>query len=66
VIVVLLAIALAVLSPHFYILARVDPQEVGVRFRSGRIHEIVDPGVYGAGIVPTVDTTPEAALEESP
>lgn len=46
VIVVLLAIALAVVSPHFYILARVDPQEVGVRFRSGRIHEIVGPGVY--------------------
>ena len=46
VIVVLLAIALAVLSAHFYILARVDPQEVGVRFRGGRIHEIVGPGVY--------------------
>jgi hypothetical protein len=46
VIVVLLAIAFAALSPHFYILARVDPQEVGVRFRSGRIHEIVGPGVY--------------------
>ena len=46
VIVVVLAIALAVLSSHFYILARVDPQEVGVRFRGGRIHEIVGPGVY--------------------
>lgn len=46
VIVVALAIALAVLSSHFYILARVDPQEVGVRFRGGRIHEIVGPGVY--------------------
>jgi hypothetical protein len=46
VIVVLLAIALAVLSSHFYILARVDPQEVGVRFRGGRIHEVVGPGVY--------------------
>lgn len=46
VIVVVLAIALAVLSSHFYILARVDPQEVGVRFRGGRIHAIVGPGVY--------------------
>jgi len=46
VIVVFLAIALGVLSSHFYILARVDPQEVGVRFRGGRIHEIVGPGVY--------------------
>jgi hypothetical protein len=46
VIVVFLAIALGVLSSHFYVLARVDPQEVGVRFRGGRIHEIVGPGVY--------------------
>ena len=46
VIVVFLAIALGVLSSHFYILARVDPQEVGVRFRGGRIHEVVGPGVY--------------------
>jgi len=46
VIVVFLAIALGVLSSHFYVLARVDPQEVGVRFRGGRIHEVVGPGVY--------------------
>ena len=46
VVVVFLAIALGVLSSHFYVLARVDPQEVGVRFRGGRIHEIVGPGVY--------------------
>ena len=45
-VVVFLAIALAVLSPHFYVLARVDPQEVGVRFRGGRIYQVVGPGVY--------------------
>ena len=45
-IVVFLAIALAVLSQHFYLLARVDPQEVGVRFRGGRIYQVVGPGVY--------------------
>ena len=45
-IVVLLVILLAVLGQHFYFLARIDPQEVGVRFRGGRIVEIVGPGVY--------------------
>ena len=41
-----LAIVLGILSQHFYVLVRVDPQEVGVRFRGGRIHEVVGPGVY--------------------
>ena len=45
-IVVLLVILLAVLGQHFYFLARIDPQEVGVRFRGGRITEVVGPGVY--------------------
>jgi hypothetical protein len=45
-IVVLLVILLAVLGQHFYFLARIDPQEVGVRFRGGRIIEVVGPGVY--------------------
>ena len=37
----------AVSSQHFYIFERVDPQQIGVRFRSGRIHQVVGPGVYG-------------------
>ena len=45
-IVVLLVILLAVLGQHFYFLARIDPQEVGVRFRGGRITQVVGPGVY--------------------
>jgi len=45
-IVVLLVILLAVLGQHFYLLARIDPQEVGVRFRGGRITQVVGPGVY--------------------
>ncbi len=43
---VILVIVFAVLGQHFYLFARVDQQEVGVRFRSGRIYEIVGPGVY--------------------
>lgn len=46
VVVVILAIMLVFLGQHFYLLARVNQQEVGVRFRGGRIYEIVGPGVY--------------------
>lgn len=45
-VIAVLVILLALLSQHFYFLARVDQQEVGVRFRGGRIYEIVGPGVY--------------------
>jgi regulator of protease activity HflC (stomatin/prohibitin superfamily) len=45
-IVIGVALALSVASQHFYFLVRVNQQEVGVRFRSGRIYEIVGPGVY--------------------
>jgi hypothetical protein len=48
--VVLAAILFLVLvsfsSRFFYMFARVDQQEVGVQFRSGRIYNIVGPGVY--------------------
>jgi hypothetical protein len=43
---VILMVVFAILGQHFYLFARVDQQEVGVRFRSGRIYEIVGPGVY--------------------
>ena len=45
-VVVILAFVLIVLGQHFYFLSRVNQQEVGVRFRGGRIYEIVGPGVY--------------------
>jgi len=31
---------------HMYLFTRVDQQEVGVRFRGGKIYQIVGPGVY--------------------
>ncbi len=46
VVLVILGILLLFLGQHFYFLARVNQQEVGVRFRGGRIYEIVGPGVY--------------------
>ena len=33
-------------SRFIYVMARVDEQEVGIRFRSGRIVNVVGPGVY--------------------
>jgi regulator of protease activity HflC (stomatin/prohibitin superfamily) len=39
-------IILAIAGQHFYFLVRVDQQEVGVRFRSGKIYQVVGPGVY--------------------
>lgn len=47
--VVVLIVAFALLSgvsQFFYVLARVEQQEVGVQFKSGQIVNIVGPGVY--------------------
>jgi hypothetical protein len=46
VVVVALLIVLGVSSQHFYLFERVDSQQIGVRFRAGRIHQVVGPGVY--------------------
>lgn len=46
VIVIVVAILLALSSQFFYFFERVDEQEVGIQFRAGRIHKIVEPGVY--------------------
>jgi hypothetical protein len=46
VVVVVLAVVAAVSSQHFYFFERIDPQQVGVRFRGGRIYQVVGPGVY--------------------
>lgn len=46
VVVVIVAILLAFSSQFFYFFERVDEQEVGVQFESGRITGIVGPGVY--------------------
>lgn len=41
-----LLLLLSFSSRFFYLFAKVDQQEVGVQFRSGRIYNIVGPGVY--------------------
>ncbi|MEA3308811.1 MAG: SPFH domain-containing protein [Chloroflexota bacterium] len=45
-IIIVLVIIMSLISQHAYILSRVESQEVGVRFRGGRIYEVVGPGVY--------------------
>lgn len=43
---VILAVLIAALSPHFYFFKRVDPQEIGIKQRGGQIVDIVGPGIY--------------------
>ncbi len=45
-IVVIVAILAGLSSQHMYFFQRVDPQQIGVRFRGGRIYQVVGPGVY--------------------
>ena len=45
-VVVILLVVFGIGNHHAYFMARVDQQEVGVRFRGGRIVEVVGPGVY--------------------
>jgi len=46
VILVVIAIVFVGSRQFFYIFERVEEQEVGVQFRSGRIYDVVGPGVY--------------------
>jgi len=45
IVLVVLGFLFSVTSKFFYILSRVDQNEVGVKFRSGKIYEIVGPGI---------------------
>ena len=46
VVVIVVIILLVFSSQFFYFFERVDEQEVGIKFESGRISEVVGPGVY--------------------
>lgn len=45
-VVLVLLVVLSFGSNFFYVLQKVDAQEVGVQFTSGRIKDVVGPGVY--------------------
>ena len=46
VIIIVLGVLMSFFSQFFYLFERVEEQEVGVQFESGRIVDIVGPGVY--------------------
>lgn len=46
VVIIVLAVLMSFFSQFFYMFERVEEQEVGVQFESGRIIDIVGPGVY--------------------
>ncbi len=46
IVVIVLVLLFVFLSPFFYFLEQVDPQEVGVQFQASQIEGVVGPGVY--------------------
>jgi regulator of protease activity HflC (stomatin/prohibitin superfamily) len=60
---VLIAIVVLFSSNLFYFMQRVEQQEVGVRFRGGRIHEVVGPGLYtDVGLYVELKKVPSSAV----
>lgn len=63
VIVALIAVVLLTSSNLFYIMQRVEQQEVGVQFRSGRIVRVVGPGIYSDfGLYVDLKKVPSSAV----
>ena len=59
----LIAVVALTSSNLFYIMQRVEQQEVGVRFRSGRIVDVVGPGLYtDAGLYVELKKVPSSAV----
>lgn len=46
VVIIILGLGAIFLTPHFYVLVRVDPDQVGVQLSGGRIKNVVPPGIY--------------------
>lgn len=46
--ILLVLVLFSFLGQFFYFLERVEEDEIGVKFRGGRIEEVVNPGVYSA------------------
>ncbi len=65
-VVVLIAIVVLTSSDLFYVMQRVEQQEVGVRFRSGRIVDVVGPGLYSDfGLYVELKKIPSSAVSFS-
>ncbi len=60
---VLIALVVLLNSHLFYFMQRVEQQEVGIRFRGGRIHEVVGPGLYSdVGLYVELKKVPSSAV----
>lgn len=61
--VVLIVVVVLTSSNLFYIMARVEQQEVGIQFRGGRITNIVGPGLYtDVGLYVELKKVPSSAV----
>jgi regulator of protease activity HflC (stomatin/prohibitin superfamily) len=66
VLVVVVAVIVLTSSDLFYVMQRVEQQEVGVRFRSGRIVDVVGPGLYSdVGLYVELKKIPSSAVSFS-
>ncbi len=45
-IIVAAVVVLSFAGNFFYVMERIAPEEIGVQFRAGRIHQVVGPGLY--------------------
>lgn len=64
--VVLIAVVVLTSSELFYLMQRVEQQEVGVRFRSGKIADVVGPGLYSdIGLYVELKKIPSSAVSFS-
>lgn len=62
-VVVLMVVVVLTSSNLFYIMQRVEQQEVGVRFRAGRIVDVVGPGLYtDVGLYVDLKKIPSSAV----
>jgi hypothetical protein len=63
VLIVVLIVIMSVSGQFFYVLKKVEQQEVGVQFRGGRIVDVVGPGVYSDfGLYVTMQTISGQAI----
>lgn len=65
-VVVLIVVVVLTSSDLFYVMQRVEQQEVGVRFRGGRIADVVGPGLYSdLGLYVELKKIPSSAVSFS-
>lgn len=63
---IIIVILMFILNPHFYWFNRVEEDEIGVQFKSGRIENVVGPGVYSeVGLYVDLETVSRSGVNYS-